>query len=139
MYLTAHHVRSSKGHEGINAFRHWHGDGFAWPADASALPEDEPGELDPGATSVTVPPGGNRVRAYLDVLAPDGTPASEIDGALGVLAGDLAQRRNPTIFRIGEVTVRFGVERGLESAKVESLEQLTKVVRRLRRLPRPGA
>lgn len=136
MYLTAHHVRSQRHGEGINAFRHWHGLDFEWPDDASTLPERDPGKLDHGAKSVDIPPGGNGVRAYIDVLAPDGTAIEAIEAALDTLAGDLGQRRNPTVFRTGDVTIRFGVERALEATRPEVFERLRAVVRRLAALPR---
>lgn len=136
MYLTAHLVRSQRHREGVNAFRHWHGPNFAWPEDASTLPELDPGKLDHGAKSVEVDPGGNSVRGYIDVLAPDGTALEEIERALDTLRGDLWQRRNPTVFRTGDVTIRLGVERALETTRLEVFDRLRAVVRRLGALPR---
>src|SRR5262245_46590782 len=99
MYLTAHLVRSQDGAEGINAFLHLHGAEFLWPDDAVALADTHPGTTVLRQTSV--PPGGNHVRAYLDILAPDRTPPREIEQSLIAFSRDLPERRNPTVFRHG--------------------------------------
>src|SRR4051812_742503 len=111
MYITAHLVKSRDQREGINAFLHIHGAKFQWPDDASSLPDTTPGRTALHRTDL--PPGGNDVRAYLDILAPDETPRAEIDRALHVFSHDLRERRNPTVFNHGVVTIRFGVELGL--------------------------
>jgi hypothetical protein len=121
MYLTAHLIRSNEGAEGINSFIHSH-QGMAWPADAALLPEQNPGSI--VHADVSVPPGGNRVRAYLDVLGPDDLNRVEIEGALSALRDDLTERRNPTVFRHARVTVRFGTELGLEAMRGQQLEML---------------
>jgi hypothetical protein len=122
MYLTAHLVRSGSGSEGINSFLHRHGTNFGWPEDASAVPEQYPGSI--VAKAVSIPPGGNSVRAYLDVLGSDDLRKAEIAQALGALRKDLPERRNPTVFRHGRVTVRFGTELGLGAMREQYLEML---------------
>lgn len=124
MYITAHLVKSSDQREGINAFLHVHGASFAWPDDASSLPETTPGRTVLHRTDL--PPGGNQVRAYLDILAPDRTPRAEIEQALTALSRDLHERRNPTVFRHGAVTIRLGVEPVLEGLRAQQLEMLTR-------------
>jgi hypothetical protein len=130
MYVTAHLVRSS-GHdeEGINAFLHLHGADIAWPSDAASLADTAPGRV--VRRRIDLPPGGNQVRAYLDVLAPDGTAREAIEQAIRALTRDLGERRNPTIFISGIVTIRFGVETGLERVRELQLDMLVSVVRRL--------
>ena len=128
MYATAHLV-SREGVEGINAFLHEHGANKTWPSDATNLPETDPGNVVLRRTDH--PPGGNPVRAYLDVLAPDGTAPEEIDAALRSMAADLAERRNPTVFRHGVVTIRFGVERGLDLLREQQFGTLADVVREM--------
>jgi hypothetical protein len=123
MYITAHLVKSGDQHEGINAFLHVHEASFAWPDDASSLPETAPGRTVLHRTDL--PPGGNAVRAYLDILAPDRTPRAEIEQALAAFSGDLRERRNPTVFRHGSVTIRFGVEPGLEGLRAHQLDMLS--------------
>lgn len=73
-----------------------------------------------------LPPGGNQVRAYLDVLAPDRTSRAEIEQALAAFSRDLRERRNPTVFNHGVVTIRFGVEPALEGLRAQQLEMLTR-------------
>ena len=124
MYLTAHLIKAGDQREGINAFLHVHGASFAWPDDASSLPETAPGRTVLHRTDL--PPGGNQVRAYLDILAPDRTPRAEIEQALTALARDLRERRNPTVFSHGAVTIRLGVEPALEGLRAQQLEMLTR-------------
>jgi len=125
MYVTAHLVRSRSGDEGINGFLHHHGADFSWPPDAADLPDTAPGTIVLGR--VDLPPGSNQVRAYLDVLAPDATPRAQIDQAMAAFARDLPERRNPTVFVLGTVTIRFGVERGLERIREPQLDMLAAV------------
>jgi hypothetical protein len=126
MYVTAHLVRSRSGDEGINGFLHHHGADFAWPSDAADLPDTVPGTI--VLRRVDLPPGFNQVRAYMDVLAPDGTPRAQIDAAMTAFARDLQERRNPTVFVQGAVTIRFGVELGLERIREPQREMLARVV-----------
>ncbi len=131
MYLTAHRLVTPLGDEGVNAFLHLHGDQFAWPDDPAPLATSNPGEIVERNTEV--PPGGNRVLAYLDVLAPDGTPAAEIRAALLALAGDLDGRANPTWSEQDRITVKFGVEKAIErkGTRQSSLKELTEALGRL--------
>lgn len=121
MYLTAHHVHR-EGVEQINAFLHLHGRDFVWPPDPERLPDEEPGEVVAKLTPLT--PGGNLVRSYLDLLAPDDTPESELRDAVRHLQDDLLERRNPTLFRHLRVTIRFGVELGLAGIRKHELTAL---------------
>lgn len=125
MYVTAHLVRSRSGDEGINGFLHHHGADFSWPPDAADLPDTTPGTI--ALRRIDLPPGGNQVRAYLDVLAPDGTPRAQLGQAMAAFARDLPERRNPTVFVLGTVTIRFGVEPGLERIRALQLDMLAQV------------
>lgn len=133
MYATAHRVRSGKDVEGINAFLHRHGQDAAWPADPSAIPERDPGQQVWDA--VTVPPGGNDVLSYLDVIAPDGVGVEELDVALTGLWLDLqaaeqdpphpwAVLPNPLIYRRGRVVLRFGTVDRMAAARALELGAL---------------
>jgi hypothetical protein len=42
------------------------------------------------------------------------------------LSQDLRERRNPTVFHQGTVTIRFGVEPALEGLRAQQLEMLTR-------------
>jgi hypothetical protein len=129
MYVTAHLVRSKEDEEGINAFLHLHGREFPWPDDASRLADSEPGKT--VRSRIDLRPGGNRVRAYLDVLAPDETDRSELDRALTELSRDLGERKNPTVFTQGAATIRFGVELGLYNLRAQHLQMLVSAVLQL--------
>lgn len=129
MYITAHLVKSRDQREGINAFLHVHGASFAWPEDAASLPEMTPGTTVLHRTDL--PPGGNQVRAYLDILAPDRAPRAEIEQALTTFSRDLRERRNPTVFHHGAVTIRLGVEPALEGLRSQHLEMLTRLALQL--------
>ena len=119
MYATAHRVSSPQGKSGTNVFLHEHGHAFPWPVDPSTLPESNPGRL-LWSNGPEVKPGGNRIHAYLDVLAPDEVHADEIEETLtGLwlsLIADEAEAPapedplpNPLVYRHGDVVLRFGV------------------------------
>src|SRR5690606_28704496 len=76
MYITAQRVRASQGgDEGINAFLHRHASSWA-EAPPDNIPDRDPGEL--VRSAVIIEPGGNQVRSYLDIVAPEGTPWSTV-------------------------------------------------------------
>ncbi len=76
MYITAQHVRSPQRIEGINSFFYLHG-AYVWTGEPPAgIPDENPGEL--MWQGLAVPQGGNRIRSYLDIVAPDETPWTEI-------------------------------------------------------------
>ncbi|MBM4394450.1 MAG: hypothetical protein FJ087_02020 [Deltaproteobacteria bacterium] len=80
MYLSSQWVIARDGAEGVNVFHYHHG-----PIDWSGVPPEgipyeKPGAL--VAESVVVPPPGNRVRAYLDISAPDDADWTEIQHSL---------------------------------------------------------
>lgn len=69
MLITSQRVRSDRtGDQGINTFVYEHG-GLAWPEEPSQLLDDDQGAL--VFRSYEVPPGGNQVRSYLDIVTPD--------------------------------------------------------------------
>jgi hypothetical protein len=125
MYVTAHLVLSKSGEEGINAFLHLHGAEFPWPEDAAPLADEAPGKI--MRRRVDLPPGSNRVKAYLDVLAPDKTTREQLEAAIAALARDLGERVNPTVFVHGDVTIRFGVQVGLVPLRNEQLHTLSSI------------
>jgi len=110
MYATAHRVVSpTTGDEGINAFHYLHG--YEWDgAPDEFLPDKNPGTL--LDESVAVPPPGNWVRSYLDVVAPDGTAPGEIARALAQ-ASRTAPASFPAVWTSGRLWFRFGLERAL--------------------------
>jgi len=115
MILTAQHVRSSTGAEGINAFCRLHG--------LHEWRDPPPEDLAAGVLvnqAISIPLGGNHVRSYLDVMAPDETPTQEIRQAVVQFINRSRGRTLPWAETIGRCTFRFGVEFGLyESWAIE--------------------
>ena len=71
MRLTAQRVRSwQTAAVGINAFFYTHG-GYTWHLDVprEVWPENDSGEL--VRQNISIPPPGNHVLSYLDLVAPD--------------------------------------------------------------------
>jgi hypothetical protein len=71
MRLVAQRVVSPKGATGINAFCYLHGSNV-WLAEPPPEIASHPGNL--VNSQIEVKPPGNRVRSYLDLLAPDDSP-----------------------------------------------------------------
>ncbi len=71
------------------------------------------------------------MRAYLDVLAPDGVPAEVLFRVLDQLSQALTRLDNPLVFYREGVTVRFGVETGLLAQRTEQLKDLVETLRLL--------
>lgn len=137
MYLTAHRVEDAAGRQGINAYCHRHGPEFPWPVDAWRLPQDNPGEQQDSREEL--PPGGNRVCSFLDVLAPDGTDVGQLRSALESLWLELVAAEsvdgvtdptlpNPLGFRKGDISLRFGVDSSLMSMRALELTALDEVL-----------
>lgn len=69
MLITSQRVRSERtGEQGINTFVYEHGE-MPWPEEPSQLLDLDQGTL--VFRSYEVPPGGNQVRSYLDIVTPD--------------------------------------------------------------------
>lgn len=76
MYLTAQRVFAPKSKEtGVNAFLYSHA-GRRWHVPPSDIPDRAPGRLE--RKSIVVKPPGNRVRSYLDIVAPDDLDSDEL-------------------------------------------------------------
>ena len=122
MYLCSQRVvRPATGAEGINAFRYIHGP-QQWLGEPprSHRPEVKPGVLE--AELVTVSPPGNRVRSYLDVVAPDGTKPNAV--AIAALRPPLVINRFPVEWTHGNVWCRFAVDGSLVGSWKQELELL---------------
>ena len=118
MYLAALHVRrASSGDEGINAFRYVHG--RDWLEAPDGVPDDDPGSL--VEQSIEVPPGGNRVRSFLDVIAPDHAAWEDIRKA--IRAG-LALTKPPMNFTYGACRIRFSLDEELRPKWLEEFRVL---------------
>jgi hypothetical protein len=111
MYLTAQHVVSSDGSAGINAFHYQHGP-LVWQGlPPPGIPDLEPGTL--VNQSVVVEPPGNRVRSYLDVIAPDETPVAEIRQAFIGFLSEAQPTPLPWAGVSGSCFFRLSMERTL--------------------------
>jgi hypothetical protein len=127
MYATAHRVLSTRNsREGINAFLHTHGHDFPWPEDAASLPEVNPGRLEDEIIGIR--PGGNRVRAYLDILAPDTIALNDLLSTLGKLSASIPSLDNPLVTHDSTITIRFGVEPALENERAEQFKILVEAI-----------
>lgn len=107
IYLTSQLVRSSRFKQsGVNAFRH-HKPGpipAGEPRDVLGTVAEDPGEV--AAVSVTIPPGGNSVEAFLDIVADDGL--KDLDAALADFrASVLGARTNDQTDRVRNAVIRF--------------------------------
>lgn len=121
MYACAQRVRrQSNAAEGINAFVSLHGE-KSWPAEG-ILPEQDPGVLEYQDLQV-VPPIGNRVRSYLDLVAPDGTPPNVLITA--ALRPPTVVERFPVVWMHGPVWCRLAVEGALAHGWRQELRALS--------------
>lgn len=89
-----------------------------------------PGE--PANQSVELTPGGNRVRSYLDIVAPDETPTSEILGAVQHFVAAMREQPLPWGLTVGRCTIRFGLELGLEQHWAEEFRRLVEAAMQVR-------
>jgi hypothetical protein len=127
MYVVAQRVRAPGGAEGVNAFYYTHGP-FTWEGlPPEGIPDAEPGELQ--GSVIKVPPPGNQVRSYLDIVAPDDTPWMEIYRAFNTFV-TLSQRQTlPWVGVQGRCLFRIGLERALANHWQGEVAQLYRAVR----------
>jgi len=118
MYLTAQHVRSDAGAEDLQVYLHLHDvpGGEPFPPNPLSVPQEHPGVMVVSETKL--PPGGNGVLAYVDVVAPDAAwrdaipPWSQSSTAwwserLGPLGELMVGRELPWVIEVGDVHVIF--------------------------------
>jgi hypothetical protein len=115
MYLTAQRVVSPSGTEGINAFAYGHGP-YSWRGAPPFTPEQNPGTLFEASVEPQVPPPGNSVRSYLDVLTPDDTPRKTIERAFEHLVSGTPPGPLPATAVMGPCWFRFSMEEKLAAA-----------------------
>ncbi len=122
MFVTAQHVVSTNGAEGVNAF-HFSHEARVW----DGLPPAEIPDQDPGvlvAQSIAVQPPGNRVRAYLDIVAPDETPWKEIRPAFITFVSEAQRNQLPWVGVVGRCFFRLGMERAVATQWQRELAEL---------------
>lgn len=107
MYLTAQRVTNpADGSTGINSFLHEHqrplGVSELWKeSDVSRIANQTPGRLI--ARETPLPPGGNRVLSYLEIVCENSTPPELIKSVLDefrerAVAGPLLNRKGVVIY-----------------------------------------
>lgn len=123
MYVCAQRVQAvaglQKGAQGINAFLYLHGHTWNGPPSSEWLPETNPGVI--ADRMIEVPPPGNRVRSYLDVVASDGTPLNHLVYAAG-RPGLIHEF--PATWVSGNVWCRLGIEGALAPEWTHELQRL---------------
>jgi hypothetical protein len=122
VYLTAHHVVSPTTlREGINAFLYLHGLP-AWRVPPVGVPDQNPGQLVQQKIEVTPP--GNRVKSYLDVVAPDDAARAEIRQSFITFVSQVQREPLPWEGVVGRCLFRFGIERSLAPHWRQELHRL---------------
>lgn len=116
MYLTAHRVRSIKSEvEGINAFYRVHEENWPESTDWEQVKSSTDWEQVKSRLvhkNCPVQPGINRIRSYLDIIAPDGaSPRDIIFDFEHVLTSTISEF--PTEISGQSSLIRFGVEEAL--------------------------
>ncbi|MBI3204057.1 MAG: hypothetical protein HYZ29_21145 [Myxococcales bacterium] len=130
MYLTSHHVVSpSSGQEGVNTFLYLHGP-YTWTQPPPGIPDQNPGTL--SAQSISVRPPGNRVRSYLDIVAPDETRWAEVRSALMEFVGMCQRSPFPWTEQSGKCSFRLGMELGIAGQWQRELAVLYRAAQALR-------
>ena len=140
MYATAHRVRASRategraaGDSGFNASLYLHGESpIPRRLDANRVAEVAPGE--PVARIIQVPPGGNFVDSYLDVVAGDDVSAEALAKTLTELEARAPRARTDygENDRIGEVLVRLYVSPRVPSTARAEVRRLAGHILQLR-------
>lgn len=126
MYLTAQHVRSRSGEDGVQAYLHLHDLPAArFPPDPLTVPQEHPGRM--VRSHVGLRPGGNHVLSYLDIVAPDaagGEAGAGSDGSstrwwrqtLEPIAELMSDRPLPWVVEAGDVHVIFNASASASSS-----------------------
>jgi hypothetical protein len=130
MYLTAQHVVSpTTRSEGVNSFLYRHG--LVWDAaPPTDIPEQNPGSL--VAQSISVPPPGNRIRSYLDIVAPDDARWNEVRVGLMDFVGRAQPNPLPWRGQSGRCTFALGMDSELSSQWIGELAVLYRSAQALR-------
>lgn len=107
MYATAQRVQDREGHTAIHTFVHRHDPSDCpFPADPRTVPQSAPGRLVWRDTH-DVPPGGNAVLSYVDLVVPDEQWSANWTPELQSLAKFTGQLPVPFEERVGPVLVIF--------------------------------
>jgi hypothetical protein len=121
MRLVAQRVIAPGGLQGVNAFCFLHG-GYVWLDQPPPEIAMAPGEL--VNSNVVVPPPGNRVRSYLDIVTPDQTSNQKILYDILNPIDLFANQPLPLNAHSGDTTFTFNIEQALAAAWHRELEVL---------------
>jgi len=142
MYLTAHRVSAPGDKQtGINCFRYQHAEpvpGVSWDApDLATIVEEFPGTL--VSHQIEVPPGGNDVHSYLDIVCSDTTRVEDIEAALDEYERTWDASRLASVIHLRGVAVRLGLRLRHEPQALQELRTLRECALKLLRSPtQPG-
>jgi hypothetical protein len=108
MFLIAQHVVTPEG-SGINAYYHAHGPRQDWVwQPPENIPDGDPGKLSRSKIEIE---GRGRIASYLDIAAPDGTPARNLRWAHNAIAALIgAKAVFPIVVLSGPIFVRYDLE-----------------------------
>lgn len=122
MLLSAQRVVTPYGAEGINAFKYAHPDVQLWPyEDATVLLGRT--RIHRVGHHLALPPGGNRVRSYVDLVVPPEITVDDITACLQAFIDLPVLPNTPINFPGLGCGVRFAVELALwPTWKTEFLE-----------------
>lgn len=129
MYAVAQHVWSRRsGREGVNCCLYLHeGSRMDWTSpDVWTAIDRHPGRFLEQRNDVD-PPGGNEVRSYLDLVAPDDGAIEPIRQALDLVAIDVSAEGGAVVRSAFGIGVRFDIcelrLRGHERAEFNRLKE----------------
>ena len=130
MYLTAQRVQSAQGAHGINAFQYLHGP-YVWQGlPPQGVPDQNPGTL--VAQAIVVPPPGNRVQSYLDLVAPDETSWSEIRAAFITFISAAQRQPLPWVGVFGRCFFRINMDRSIAIRWSHEIADLYRAIQAVR-------
>ena len=121
MRLAAQRVIAPAGTQGVNAFCYLHGP-YRWLDRAPPEIAMNPGVL--VNSHVEVPPPGNRVRSFLEILAPDATASQQLQSDISDSVSLFENQPFPLSVQIGSTSFQFNVERALAPAWHHEIEVL---------------
>jgi hypothetical protein len=129
MYMTAMLVQHQGGTEETKVHLHRHGPRKDWPdqlGDLMRMPSNDPGA--PVLSRPAGPTRTGRVRAYLDIVAPDEEVIGAVVQGLAELGRNLPSYRNPAVRWVGPDLIAFAVEVALEGERERVFERLSRAV-----------
>lgn len=127
MYLTAQKVVSDKEQAGINVFYHLHRlekqPIVSSKLDVISVAESNAGELIKERCDIN--PGGNRVKSYLDIVAPNEIEVKQLGTALDEFRNDIiSDNIGPIISIVRGIGFRFNADFGLYDTVIDEYDEL---------------